>query len=267
MQAVEASEPSLQRRQGTGSCHSCTDHEHGHDGDDRGIREASEGIGRAEPAGKHGANGEGEDGELKWQSLAPKACKAGKRRQNGQPGRRHHKGAAKGGGASLPRGHANSIGFACFVVGSGDPCVRDRLTMSEAKPGWLAASLRPLLPEGATRLRPGMVVLLLLGWLLSPLCWWNDLIVNLPLAWGVAKAAQWLQPGWFSPGLVVGYWLSNLIGFALMQWGALGLLPSAQAPEDRRSGWVVGIATSTLATLAVVVLVQVGWLPSPVPAP
>ncbi|MEB3104243.1 MAG: hypothetical protein VKN17_00515, partial [Cyanobacteriota bacterium] len=31
------------------------------------------------------------------------------------------------------------------------------------------------------------VVLIGVGWLLSPLCWWNDLVINLPLAYGFAR--------------------------------------------------------------------------------
>lgn len=139
--------------------------------------------------------------------------------------------------------------------------------MSEAKTSWLPDSLRPLLPDAAARLRPGMLLVVFLGWLLSPLCWWNDLIINLPVAWVFAKIAQWLQPGWYAPGLVLGYWFSNLLGFALLQWGALALVSSPQAPGDGRRQLLVGLATSTAYTVAVVALVTVGWLPSPVPAP
>ncbi|MFM7266608.1 MAG: hypothetical protein ACKOZW_13655 [Cyanobium sp.] len=137
--------------------------------------------------------------------------------------------------------------------------------MSEAKTTWLPDVLRPLLPAAATRLRPGMLLVLALGWLLSPLCWWNDLIINLPVAWLLAKAAQALQPSWFAPGLVVGYWFSNLMGIALMQWGALGLVSAGQEPRNTRRDWLIGLATSTLYTLAIVVLVRIGWLPSPLP--
>jgi hypothetical protein len=139
--------------------------------------------------------------------------------------------------------------------------------MSEAKTTWLPEALRPLLPAGVLRLHPGMLLVLAIGWLLSPLCWWNDLIINLPVAWVFAKAAQAFQPAWFSPGLVVGYWLSNLIGIALMQWGALGLVTANQDARNPRRDCLIGLATSTLYTVVVVMLVQIGWLPSPLPIP
>ena len=138
--------------------------------------------------------------------------------------------------------------------------------MPDANPHPPQGLLRQLLPAALARLEPKALLLVALGWLLSPLCWWNDLIINLPLAWGFAKLAQLLQPDWFAPGLVVGYWLSNVLGIVLMQSGALALLPGAgEAPRNRRRELLVGLATSTAYTLAVVALVQLGVLQSPLP--
>jgi hypothetical protein len=121
-----------------------------------------------------------------------------------------------------------------------------------------------LLPAGLASLRPRALLLLAVGWLLSPLCWWNDLLINLPLAWGFARLAELLRPGWFAPSLVLGYWLSNVLGIALLQSGALALLPRAEeTPRNRRRELLVGLATSTVYTLAVVALVQLGVLRSP----
>ena len=138
--------------------------------------------------------------------------------------------------------------------------------MSDTNPSPSLGPLGRFLPTGLARLRPLPLLLMAVGWLLSPLCWWNDLIINLPLAWGFAKLAQWLQPGWFAPGLVLGYWLSNVLGIVLMQSGALALLPGAgEAPSNRRRELLVGLATSTAYTLAVVALVRLGVLQSPLP--
>ena len=138
--------------------------------------------------------------------------------------------------------------------------------MSEAKNGWLPLPLRSLLPATAVSLRPGALVLLAVGWMLSPLCWWNDLLINLPVAWGFAWVARWIEPAWFAPALVLGYWLSNVLGIVLMQSAALALLETPSTPRDRQREWLIGLATSTAYTLAVVVLVRLGWLPSPIPA-
>jgi hypothetical protein len=117
------------------------------------------------------------------------------------------------------------------------------------------------------------LVLLGVGWLLSPLCWWNDLVINLPLAYGFARLVQHWRPEAFAAGLVVGYWLSNVVGILLMQSGALQILDdkddeadgAAEAPThgSGRRDLLMGLATSSLYTLAVVVLVKLGVLDGP----
>jgi hypothetical protein len=110
--------------------------------------------------------------------------------------------------------------------------------------------------------RLGALALVGLGWLLSPLCWWNDLVFNLPVALGVGRlVAIWIPDG-FLAGVVAGYWLSNVVGILLMQSGALGLM-SAERSTDRRRDLLVGLATSSLYTLAMVAMVQLGWLSAP----
>jgi len=110
--------------------------------------------------------------------------------------------------------------------------------------------------------RLGALALVGLGWLLSPLCWWNDLLFNLPLAVGCGKVVSLIRADWFVPGLVTGYWLSNVVGIVLMQTGALGLLPG-EHPSNRRRELLVGLATSTVYTVAVLALVKLGWLQTP----
>ena len=75
--------------------------------------------------------------------------------------------------------------------------------------------------------RVGSLALVGLGWLLSPLCWWNDLLFNLPLAVALAKLVELWNPNGFMPALVVGYWLSNVLGGAYQERSPLGVLRSA----------------------------------------
>lgn len=110
--------------------------------------------------------------------------------------------------------------------------------------------------------RLASLVLVGLGWLLSPLCWWNDLLFNLPLALGFAKLVEMWYPDAFLPALVVGYWLSNVVGIVLMQSGAMGLLSGERTP-DRGRELLVGLLTSSLYTVAVFGLVRMGWLRVP----
>ncbi len=73
------------------------------------------------------------------------------------------------------------------------------------------------------------------GFLLSPLTWWNDLFVNVPLAYGFA----WFVGGalsifmtihkWFFVNLfVAGYFITNLAGFLMMHYSLFGLRNSGR---------------------------------------
>ena len=68
-----------------------------------------------------------------------------------------------------------------------------------------------------------------IGLMLSPLTWWNDAFVNLPLAmafaWLVSSPAraEWKSVV-FQIALVLGYWLTNIIGLILLHQGARAVL-------------------------------------------
>jgi hypothetical protein len=130
--------------------------------------------------------------------------------------------------------------------------------------GWtrLQIRLREFMEApGSWRALPSLA-LVALGWLLSPFCWWNDLLINLPLALGFARLASFFNPAWLLPALVSGYWLSNLAGLLLMQNGALALVPDGRRPQPSRS-LLWGLLSSSLYTLAIVVVAKLGWLPLP----
>jgi hypothetical protein len=59
-----------------------------------------------------------------------------------------------------------------------------------------------------------------IGFLLSPLSWWNDFFVNVPLALAFAWLVSLVWPAAFTVSLVVGYWLTNVLGLVLLQRGA-----------------------------------------------
>jgi hypothetical protein len=73
--------------------------------------------------------------------------------------------------------------------------------------------------------------IIVLGFMFSPLTWWNDLFINIPVAWGVS----WLFLKWISLYVSVSktsfyivfvffYWITNIVGFALMHYSARKLL-------------------------------------------
>jgi hypothetical protein len=101
------------------------------------------------------------------------------------------------------------------------------------------------------------------GFMLSPLSWWNDLFVNVPLAVAFAWLVALIRPSAFMAAAVVGYWLTNVLGFVLMHKGAkIALARDTPAvPVWRR--FLVDIAVSLLYTLFIVVLVHFKWITPP----
>ncbi len=98
-----------------------------------------------------------------------------------------------------------------------------------------------------------------IGFMLSPLSWWNDLFVNVPLALAFAWVVSWFYRPAFAVSLVVGYWLTNVLGFILMHKGAQKLLSEKQGRYSWRDlGRDVGI--SLLYTALIVALVKFGVL-------
>lgn len=107
-------------------------------------------------------------------------------------------------------------------------------------------------PQGKQKLRGGL--LLALGFMLSPLCWWNDLIINLPLAYGVGYLCNWLIKGWLMPGAIAGYWLSNVVGIVLMQVGSRQVFQASEKTGNFKQALWSGVISSTVFTAIALLL-------------
>src|SRR5437763_11778691 len=77
-------------------------------------------------------------------------------------------------------------------------------------------------------------VLAVVGFMLSPLSWWNDLFVNVPLALAFAWVVSLLYKPAFEISLIIGYWLTNVLGFVLMHKGAQKMLTEKPGGYSRR---------------------------------
>lgn len=73
-----------------------------------------------------------------------------------------------------------------------------------------------------------------IGFLLSPLSWWNDLFINIPLALGLAWLVALVWPAAFQAAFIVAYWLTNVLGLVLMTRAAKELLAGRPSPYSRR---------------------------------
>jgi len=108
-----------------------------------------------------------------------------------------------------------------------------------------------------TRRIPGLIgrgVVGTVGFLLSPLSWWNDLVVNFPLAYGFAwltgrcinlfmAVHKWLFVNLF----VAGYFITNLLGFLMIHYSVFGFKRGGRFSLKKQ------LAVSAAYTLAIVV--------------
>ncbi|MBW4582185.1 MAG: hypothetical protein KME42_21680 [Tildeniella nuda ZEHNDER 1965/U140] len=99
-------------------------------------------------------------------------------------------------------------------------------------------------------------LLFAIGWLLSPLCWWNDLIINLPVAYGFGYLCHWMAADWFLPGTIIGYWLSNLLGILLMQVGAIAVFQAPTHERHLKQELLFGVVSSSIFTVGILLLIH-----------
>src|SRR5437867_3877846 len=102
-------------------------------------------------------------------------------------------------------------------------------------------------------------ILAVIGFMLSPLSWWNDLFVNVPLAVAFAWLGSLFYKPAFTPCVVVGYWLTNVLGFVLMHKGAQKMLSEKPEGYSRRA-LLRDLGISLLYTGLILALVKLGVL-------
>ena len=100
-------------------------------------------------------------------------------------------------------------------------------------------------------------MLAFIGFMLSPLSWWNDLFVNVPLALAFAWGVSLFWPAVFGASFVIGYWLTNVLGLVLMQKGAQQALSAEAKPYSRRQLFT-DLGISLAYTLLIIALVKQG---------
>lgn len=107
------------------------------------------------------------------------------------------------------------------------------------------------------RLKAGFMFLV--GYLLSPLSWWNDPFINLPLAYVFGSLVSLASRSLFLPAMMVGYWLTNLAGILLMALGT-GRLTARPGSRITKRDVILGILSATAYTLLILLLARLGVL-------
>ncbi|WP_193195566.1 hypothetical protein [Nostoc sp. MG11] len=104
---------------------------------------------------------------------------------------------------------------------------------------------------------------LVTGYLLSPLCWWNDLIFNLPIAYLFGYICSLFAPKLLMPCVIIGYWLSNIIGILLMQAGAIDIFQKQPQERNLKKELFTGLISSTAYTFLILLLIQFKIIDTP----
>lgn len=107
--------------------------------------------------------------------------------------------------------------------------------------------------------RLGDVLLVSIGLILSPLTWWNDLVVNVPLAYVFSLPFSLVSEKFFLFGFILGYWLSNLLGFLMLHWGGEGLISKKRKTISIKHSLYISVVYSFL----IIALVLLDWISPP----
>jgi hypothetical protein len=103
------------------------------------------------------------------------------------------------------------------------------------------------------------LIIMTVGFILSPLTWWNDPLVNVPLAYLISWPFAAMHPPLFAPAFILGYWLTNLLGLLMLHYGGAGFFEKQRDRFSFKSSIVVSLMYSVL----IFIIVMLGWIESP----
>ena len=107
------------------------------------------------------------------------------------------------------------------------------------------------------RFRGGLLAAI--GFMLSPLSWWNDLFINLPLAIAFAWVVSLFHKPAFDACVIIGYWLTNIIGLLLLHKGAVEIVSETDRKYSRKA-LLTDIGVSLAYTALIIALLKLGIL-------
>jgi hypothetical protein len=111
----------------------------------------------------------------------------------------------------------------------------------------------------------------LIGFLLSPISWWNDLLINIPLAYIMSLPFAWIDERLFLPAMMLSYWITNIIGLLMMHHGISGFYKEiifidkeeVHNKKGKSSGMMWEMAWSLVYTAVMIILVMSGLISFP----
>ncbi|MDD4873186.1 MAG: hypothetical protein PHR77_21745 [Kiritimatiellae bacterium] len=101
------------------------------------------------------------------------------------------------------------------------------------------------------------------GYLLSPLSWWNDLYINVPIAYALAWLVSFFDKKIFGVAMVFFYWMSNLAGLLLLHKGITVVVKEEQTVGQLRRRVFLDVILSFVYSGILALLVYTGILKHP----
>lgn len=95
-----------------------------------------------------------------------------------------------------------------------------------------------------------------IGYMLSPLSWWNDLYLNIPLAYlGAWLASLFYKPA-FLTAFIAAYWITNVAGLVIMHKGIKKAAGKQMISRYTRKELLKDIALSLVYTGVIIILIK-----------
>jgi hypothetical protein len=102
-----------------------------------------------------------------------------------------------------------------------------------------------------------------IGFILSPLSWWNDFVINFPISYAIAFPFGVVSEKLFIPMFIIAYWLTNIIGFIMMHHGVKNLFNKDINHKKTKKEFKKVIIISFIYTLFILVLIYLDILKFP----
>jgi hypothetical protein len=96
-----------------------------------------------------------------------------------------------------------------------------------------------------------------IGWMLSPLTFWNDVFVNIPIAYLCASLALKFIHADFLFLALIFYWLSNGFGIMIMYFSGKSIM---QDKGNRLKALVSLLITVVIYSIIIIILNRIGIL-------
>jgi hypothetical protein len=96
-----------------------------------------------------------------------------------------------------------------------------------------------------------------IGWLLSPLTWWNDAFINVPLSYLIASIIFYAIRIPFGRLLIAVYWCTNILGLGMMFFSGRDIILSS---KNKLRSAILFIITLAGYTMLIILLDRWGRL-------